>query len=363
MAIASKRATCWFELDATVPRASLAIVSKGLNDLSARKARLEAERDGAESVSFPPELVQRVEDAEVARALEGERRLFTMRRSARVGQKAQLRKRIEQLEQEITGHSAQTDAKVREIAFIERELVGTRDLWKQNLVPISKLTSLEREATRLDGERGQLIAATAQANGKIAETELQIIQIDRDLSSEVGKELRETDAKIGEFVERKIAAEDQLKRVELRAPQDGTVHQSAVHTVGGVIGAGDPIMFIVPDADTLMVEAKIAPQDIDQLRLGQSTVLRFSAFNQRTTPEINGTLSRISADTIADQRTGQSFYTARIAVGPEEIARLGAVKLVPGMPVEVFLQTGERKVLSYLVKPLRDQIARAFREK
>jgi len=350
-------------LDETVPRASLAIVSKGLDEQWARKARLEAERDSAEQVSFPPELMQRGDDPNVARALEGERRLFEMRRAARTGQKAQLRKRIEQLEQEIKGHSAQTEAKLREIDFINRELVGTRDLWKQNLVPITKLTALEREGARLDGEHGQLIAAAAQTNGKIAETELQITQIDRDLSSEVGKDLREAEAKIGELNERKIAAEDQLKRVEIRAPQDGAVHQSTIHTVGGVISAGEPIMLIVPDADTLMVEAKIAPQDIDQLRFGQTAVLRFTAFNQRTTPELNGSVSRVSADTIADQRTGQSFYTIRVAVPAEEIALLGSVKLVPGMPVEVFVETGERKVLSYLVKPLRDQIARAFREK
>ena len=157
-------------------------------------------------------------------------------------------------------------------------------------MPITKLTSLEREATRLEGERGQLTASVAQAKGKISELELQIIQIDRDLASEVGKDLREAEGKIGEFVERKVAAEDQLKRIDIRAPQDGTVHQSTAHTVGGVVNAGgEPIMLIVPDTDTLMVEAKVQPQDIDQLQLGQKAVLRFSTFNQRTTPELNGT--------------------------------------------------------------------------
>ena len=350
-------------LDDTLTRTNLAIVSKGLDELFARKARLEAERDGSGGVAVPKELLERADDPEVARVIEGERRLFEMRREARIGQKAQLGRRIEQLNNEAAGYEAQERAKVQEIALIERQLVGARELWQKQLMPVTTYTALEREGARLQGERGLLIATQSQVKGKIAETELQIIQVDRDLSSEVGKELREVDAKVGELIERKVAAEDQLKRVEIRAPQNGTIHQSTVHTVGGVISAGDPIMLIVPDADFLTVEAKIAPQDIEQLAVGQTVALRFSAFNQRTTPEINGRLSVISPDTVTEARTGQSFYTARIAVAAQEIARLGAVKLIPGMPVEVFAQTDERKVLSYLVKPLRDQIARAFREK
>ena len=350
-------------LDQTVTGANLAIVSKGLDELFARKARLEAERDGSDVVTLPSEWRQRADDPDVTRISEGERKLFEIRREARIGQKDQLRQRVQQLNEETVGYEAQQRAKVQEIVLVQRELKGARELWKKNLMPVSKYTALEREATRLEGERGQLIARIAQVKGRVSETELQIIQIDRDLSSEVGKELREIDAKIGEFIERKVAAEDQLRRVEIRAPQDGTVHQLTVHTVGGVIATGELIMLIVPDADTLMVEAKIAPQDIDQLRMGQNAVLRFSAFNQRTTPEISGSLNRISPDTTSDERTGQSYYIARIAVSAEEIARLGSVKLVPGMPVEVFVQTGERKVLSYLVKPLSDQLSRAFRER
>jgi HlyD family secretion protein len=350
-------------LDETVTRANLAIVTKGLNELSARKARLEAERDGAETVTFPAALLERERDPDVAGAINSERRLFELRRSARVGQKSQLRQRIAQLEEQIEGLSAQANAKAREIELINRELEGVRELWKKNLVPITRLTALEREATRLDGERGQLIATIAQTRGRITETGLQIIQIEQDLSSEVAKETREIDGKIGEFVERKVTAEDQLKRIDIRAPQDGTVFQLTVHTVGGVITAGDAIMLIVPNADNLTVEAKVNPQDIDQLQIGQKAVLRFSAFNQRTTPELNGAITRISADTSIDQRTGLSFYTIRIGMSAAEIARLGEVRMVPGMPVEAFVQTGERTVLSYLMKPLTDQVMRAFREK
>jgi HlyD family secretion protein len=350
-------------LDETVTRANLAIVTKGLDELTARKARLESERDGLDAVFFPAQLLAGAGDPDRAAAMDSERKLFNLRRTARNGQKAQLRERIAQLHEEITGLIAQQDSKAKEIALLERELAGVRELWKQNLVQLTRLTALERESARLDGERGQLIAAAAQAKGKIAETTLQILQIDQDIASDVAKELREVDGKIGEFIERKVTAEDQLKRIDIRAPQDGTVFQLAVHTIGGVITAGDPIMLIVPDADNLSVEVKVNPQDIDQLQLNQKAILRFTAFNVRTTPEIEGTVARISADTSTDQRTGQSYYTVRIAMAANQVERLGDVKLLPGMPVEAFVQTGDRTMFSYLMKPLHDQFVRAFREK
>jgi HlyD family secretion protein len=350
-------------LDETVTRANLAIVTKGLGEMMARKARLESERDGLDTITFPAQLLAEADDPDRAAAMDSERKLFNLRKTARSGQKAQLRERVAQLGEEITGLAAQQNSKAKEIALIERELAGVRELWKQNLVQLTRLTALEREAARLDGERGQLVAASAQAKGKIAETALQILQIDQDIASDVAKELREVDGKIGELVERKVAAEDQLKRIDIRAPQDGTVFQLAVHTIGGVITAGDPIMLIVPEADNLSVEVKVNPQDIDQLQLNQKATLRFSAFNIRTTPEIEGVVTRISADTSTDQRTGQSYYTVRIAMPADQIERLGEVKLLPGMPVEAFMQTRDRTMLSYLIKPLHDQFLRAFREK
>jgi HlyD family secretion protein len=351
------------QLDDTATRANLAIVTKGLDQLAARKARLEAERDGRDTINFPPNLIARMSDESVANAVANERRLFELRRAARLGQKAQLGQRVAQLQDEIRGLTAQQSAKSHEITLIGKELEGVRELWKKNLVEITRMTALERDAARLDGENGQLVASVAQAKGKITETELQIIQIDQDLASEVAKDMREADAKIDEYVERKVTAEDQLKRVDIRAPQDGTVLQSKVHTVGGVITAGDPIMLIVPEADNLMVEAKVNPQDVQQLSIGQAAMLRFSAFDLRTTPEIKGAVTRISADTTTDQRTGQSYYVIRVDMPSDEVQRLGKVKLIPGMPVETFVQTGDRTVLSYLVKPLHDQLMRAFREK
>jgi len=350
-------------LDETVTRANLAIVTKGLNELYARKARLGAERDGADSVAVPKELAGNINDRDVAEALASERKLFELRRAARLGQKDQLQQRVKQLQEQITGLNAQLDAKSKETALIEQELQGVRDLWAKNLVQLNRLTSLEREEARLQGERGALIASAAEAKGKIVETELQILQVDQEFTSDVAKELRETDSKIGEYVERKVTAEDQLKRTDIRAPQDGVVFQSTANTVGGVITAGDPIMLIVPETDTLLVEAKVEPRDIDQVKLGQPVVLRFSAFNMRTTPELNGTVSRVAADTSNDQRTGQSYYVVRIAMTADELARLGDVRLTPGMPVEAFIQTGERTLISYLVKPLHDQLMRSLREK
>ena len=351
-------------LDATITRANLAIITKGLDELFARKARLEAERDDRDGVEFPKELIARTANSDATHIMTGERKLFELRRAARMGQKSQLRQRVAQLEQEVVGLTQQAAAKAQEIVLIEKELKGARKLWDKNLYPITKLTQLEREATRLDGERAQLLATSAQARGKINEVELQIVQVDRELASEVAKEMRDGDAKIAELLERRVAAEDQLKHVDIRASIDGVVHQMTAHTVGGVITAGgEPIMLIVPEADRLLVEAKVAPQDIDQLHVGQSALLRFLAFNQRFTPEINGTLSRISADAMNDQRTGATHYIIRVSLAAEEIAQLGKVKLVPGMPVEAFVRTGDRKVISYFVKPLTDQFARAFRER
>jgi HlyD family secretion protein len=351
-------------LDETVVKASLAIVVKTLNGLWARAARLEAEQRGLDAIRFPSMLTERADDPDVRDVIASETKLFEVRVNGRAGQKAQLRERVMQLNEEIAGLTAQETAKNKEIALVEKELIGVRDLYDKHLVQISRLTTLERDAARLAGERAQYIASRAQAKGKITETELQIIQVDKDMISEVSKDLRETNDKTGEFVERKVTAEDQLRRIDIRAPQDGMVLQSTVHTVGGVITAGDAIMMIVPQADDLSVEAKVNPQDIDKLQIGQKTLLRLSAFNQRTTPELNGKVTRVSADVTTDQRTGQSYYTIRVSMPAEEVARLGSEnKLIPGMPVEAFVQTGDRTMFSYLMKPLSDQLMRAFKEK
>ena len=352
-------------LDETQTLANATIVSKSFDELVARQARLEAERDNADQITFPKLLLERTRDpaSEAARAIAAEQSLFDLRRQARGGQKAQLKERSAQLQEEIKGYLGQAEAKQREVDFIHKELEGVRTLWEKKLVPMNRLTALERDTARLEGERSQLSGMTAQAKGKIAEIELQIIQIDQDLRTEVGKDLIETRSKISELAERKTAAVDQLYRIDIRAPQSGRVHQLTVHTVGGVISPGEQIMLIVPDADALAVEVKIAPRDIDQVYVGQAASMRFAAFDQKTTPEIEGEVSLVSADLVQEQRTGMSYYTARVLLNPEEVARLGNAKLLPGMPVDVFIKTPGRTALSYLIKPLRDQAERAFKER
>ncbi|HEX2726611.1 MAG TPA: HlyD family type I secretion periplasmic adaptor subunit [Beijerinckiaceae bacterium] len=350
-------------LDETVTRANLSMIAKQLDQFEARNARLTAERDGLPEIKFPASLVERRDQADVADALVGERGLFEARRAATNGQKSQLTERVAQLREEIRGLDAQVTSKRQQIALINQELEGVQKLYNQNLVPITRLTTLQREASRLHGEEGQLIAQIASSKGRIAETELQIIQLGQDLRREVATEQREVQAKIGEFTERKVTAEDQLKRIDIRAPQDGYVHQLAVHTIGGVINPGEPLMLIVPRADSLVVEARIAPHEIDQVRAGQPVQLRFSAFNSRTTPEIMGVLSRVSADLTREQQTNIAYYTARITIADEELKKLEDRVLLPGMPVEAFMQTGSRTALSYLVKPFEDQVMRAFRER
>jgi HlyD family secretion protein len=350
-------------LDDTMTRANLAVVVKSLTELAAREARLESERDGRPGVVFPQHLLARAGNPDVDRVIAGETKLFELRYEARTGQKSQLKERVTQLQEEIRGLLAQESAKAHEAELIKAELKAVRELWEKYLTDIKRLTQSEREASRIEGERGRLVAAAAQARGKITETELQVLQLDQDLRSEVARELREIQAKSAELVERRVAAEDLLKRVELLAPQDGTVHQLQVHTIGGVITAGEPVMLIVPDSDALTVEVRVGPQDADQLRIGQPSLIRFSSFNLRSTPELNGTVSYVSADLLTDPRTGLNYFVARIALSEQELARLGDIKIVPGAPVEAFIQTGARTVLSYLVKPIQDQAMRALRER
>ncbi|QSZ58902.1 HlyD family type I secretion periplasmic adaptor subunit [Rhizobium sp. ZX09] len=349
-------------IDATMTKANLAIIVKSLDQFTARKARLESERDRAARVIFPQTLLDRAGDGEVLAMMNAEQRLYENRKAVRESKKRQLEQRVRQLRDEISGMEAERAANFREQGMVDEELIRFRSLHERGLMEKSRLSTLERQATDIDGDIGRLMAGIAGVEAKISETALQILQIDEQWSEEVGSDLREMDARIGEYIERRVAAEDQLKRVDILAPQDGVVHQLSVHTIGGVVAPGEQIMMIVPEVDKLVVEVKVAPQDIDQIYYGQLTNLRFSAFNQKTTPEITGTVERISADVTVDQRTGTSFYLVRVATSQEQIKRLGEFSLMPGMPVEAFITTGERSVWSYFLKPLIDQANRTFRE-
>ncbi|TCM78613.1 HlyD family type I secretion periplasmic adaptor subunit [Rhizobium sp. BK068] len=349
-------------LDDTQTRANVAIVSKRLKELAARTARLSAERDAKDIIAFPASFLEEHGDIEVAAMLDGEQRLFDDRRSSRAGRKAQLAERVRQLAKQAEGLTAQQDGKRQAIAILKKELSSLQPLLEQGIIPATRVYALQRDAADLTGELGSLVASEAETSGKIAETRLQIIQIDDDQRTEVSDQLRQAESETGEYAERLVAAEDELKHIDIRAPQDGIVHQLSVHARGAVVTPGEAIMQIVPNNDVLTPELKLSPQDIDQVMIGQPVTLRFSAFSQRTTPELNGRVAKIAADLTTDQRTGQSYYSLRVSVPAEEWARFGALTPVAGMPVEAFIQTGERTALAYLTKPLTDQIARAFRE-
>jgi HlyD family secretion protein len=350
-------------LDETVTRANLQVIVRQLDELAARRARLEAERDGNDAIDMAPELTSRLSDPEVARTIAAEQKLFHARRAAREGQRGQLMKRIAQLQNEIQGLQSQLGANAREAHIIADDLKGVRDLFAKNLTPIMRLNGLERQAVNLTGQKGQFTSSIAQLEGKIAEIELQIIQIGEDLRAETQKELREVQGKAGELAERRIAAEDQLKRVELRAPSSGTVHQLAAHTVGGVIVPAEPAMLIVPNKEELIVEAKVKPQDRDQLQHRQKAVVRVQSSNQRNTPELNGILTRIAADVARDPGTSAPFYTVWITVSKDELARVGSAGITVGMQADVFIEVGSRSPLNYLLRPLTDQASRAFKER
>ena len=351
------------KLDETDTQANLAIIDAQLHELLARQARLEAERDTADAISFPAELIARRHEPKIGKILQGQEKLFAARRTATLGEKEQLGQRIAQVEDEIEGLKAQQESKDKQISLIGGELDGLRDLQKKGLVQKPRVLALERERARLEGERGELVANIARAGGRIGETKLRIIQIDQNTLKESLSELRDSQGKIAELQERRVAAESRLKRTEIRSPRSGFVHQLNVHTVGGVIQAGEPIMVIIPERDALVLEAMVEPRYIDQVGVGQTASIRLSAFDQRTTPELAGEVIRVSADLMQDRATGAPYYTVRIKLAPSELERLGEKTLKPGMPAEAFIQTGARTAMSYLLKPLSDQIMRVFRER
>jgi HlyD family secretion protein len=354
-------------LDDTVARATVGVVRVQLDELEARLARLAAERDEADHIDFPADLMERQSDKQLAATLAGERKLFDSRRTAKIGQRSQLEQRIAQAKEEIRGLEAQQAAKEQEIGFIDRELAGVTELYDKNLVALTRLMQLQRDRARLSGERGQYIAEIARAKGKVSETELQVIQVDKDFRTDVLKDLREAQGKIAELTERLVAAQDQLKRVDILAPQDGVVNQLSVHTVGGVIGNGEVLMEIVPRDDNLIIEAKVDPRDIDQVAVGADAVVRVMAGEERANPDLTGKVRLVSADLTRERPTAgvpdKAFYTVRVALPPDEVDRLGRLKLLPGMQAEVFIQTYARTPLEYLIKPLKDQMDRTFRER
>lgn len=348
-------------LDMTVPRSQLAQVNTQLTQLIGRRARLEAERDGHDEVVFPADFAKANEEE---RQVASRERLYLREsRETRRQQSEQLLERIGQHEHEVQGTEAQISAKAREAELITVELGGVESLFRQNLIPISRVTALQREVARLGGEKGALEASVAKVRGQIAETRVQLLSLEQRVKADAVKELGDVEATIAQLLERKVTAEEMLRRIEIRAVQSGFVHQLKAHHVGAVIAPGETVMLIVPDQERLVAEFRVSPTEIDQIRLGQRARLRFSAFNTRTTPELEARIIRVAPDITRDSVNGALHFVVRAGVEQAELVRLGGHGISPGMPVEVFAETGRRTVLSYLFKPLIDAFARVFRER
>jgi HlyD family secretion protein len=348
-------------LDETTTRANLQILAQQYDRTVARQARLQAERLGLTGIKFPDELVRRAADPDVETVLAGEKALFESRTKALAGQKSQLEARSGQLKRQI-GLTAQRKATEDSARLVDRDFTSLQKLYQKKLVSLERVSELQLELSRLRGETGRLSAAIAETEGKISETALQAIQVDEDMRKDVNEELRELDGKEVELIERKVVAQDQLTRTEIRAPQSGIVQELAIHTVGGVISPGETLMLIVPEEDRLVIDAMVAPASIDDVKPGQPVSIRFPAFDFATTPECKGTVQRVSADLIKDSQRQISYFLARMTLTDQDTCLRDTRRLQPGMPAEVHIQTGERNVLSYVMKPLSDQMSRAFRE-
>jgi len=349
-------------LDDTNIKANLAIIDGRLHILNARKARLESERDKKDQILFPKELLDNANDFEIAKIIAGQKSLFEARNASMNGQKRLLRQKISQFENEIKGLEAQQLSKQKQAELIRQEITDITPLYKKGHVTRSRMLELERAVVQLDGEYGRHIGDIARVRGAIGQTELEILQLDKDYLGEIISELRDIDSNVLEMSEQKFVTVDRLNRIDIRSPRAGYIHNLAVHTIGGIVSPAEPVMQIIPDEDRLIIEAQVSPSDIDQIRLGQTALVRFSAFSSRTTPEMNGKVIKISPDSIVDRNSGMRYFQVIVEVADDELLKLGDNKLLPGMPAEAFIQTEERTALSYLLKPLMDNFNRAFRE-
>lgn len=341
-------------------RAASAIHGNKIIQLESERERLRAERDGTVEMSFPVALDSG--DAKAHRTFDQERRLLNARRKGWASQKARLGERIVQARKEIEAIVAQRSAKELEMGLIRQELRLVEDLHKRQLTNVVRLIAMKREIARFEGEKGALDGQVARVESSIAELELQIVELEQRVLADVEKQLRDVEVQLAELSERKTAADELVRRTELRAPVSGIVHELHVHTVGGVVRPGEIIMSIVPGRETLSAEVRIAPQDIDQVAVGQRALLRFTSLNKEKSPEVVGAVIHVGADVSREQGSGREYFIARIDVPNQALIGIPELKLGPGVPVESFIETEKRTALSYLVKPLSDHFAKAFRE-
>lgn len=351
-------------LQNTLPAANVALIDGQLAELYALRARLEAERDGEVAMAAVRGSEAVLASDAFAARLAGQRQLFEARRTTKSTQISLLEERIVQQNERISGVDAQIASLREQRRLIEDELASVRELYEKGYAALTRLRSLERESTRLAGEGGSRRADAAEANSIIAEARLQIENLRETNREEAISQLRETEASISELEERRVAAAEALNRTDIRAPQDGRVMGLSVHTIGGVVAPGAALMEIVPGADRLQIAARVSPQDVDKVRAGQDTLVRFSSFGARVTPEAGGVVSTVSADSFADAVTGAAYYLVLIDIPQEEeLDRLlRGAPLMPGMPVEAFIRTGSRPAISYFLKPLTDALSRSLRD-
>jgi HlyD family secretion protein len=349
-------------LDGVEASTTLAATIKEIDQLDARRLRLIAERDGVEELIDPIQQIARLEDGQFIEGLKSETSLFKARREQIDSKTAQLKEQIAQIEQQRDGTRQRLISNAEEASWSEQQAQKIENLAKEGLVQFSRLADSKRMVAQLSGERSQLLSDEATAGKRITEIELQIAQLDKDRRTEVLTDLLDTNGKLAKLAEQRLALEDQIEHLDIRAPVDGIVHQLATHTIGGLLSPGETAMNIVPTRDMLTVDMRIKPNDVDQVSIGQAARLRFSAFNQRTTSEIEGRVESLSPDVSVNEQTGETWYSARIAISPQERAKLGELALIPGMPVEAYIKAEPRTALAYLIKPISDQMERAMRE-
>jgi len=349
-------------LDGIEASTTLAATIKEIDQLDARRLRLIAERDGVEELIDPIQQIARLEDGQFIEGLKSETSLFKARREQIDSKTAQLKEQIAQIEQQRDGTRQRLISNAEEASWSEQQAQKIENLAKEGLVQFSRLADSKRMVAQLSGERSQLLSDEATAGKRITEIELQIAQLDKDRRAEVLTDLLDTNGKLAKLAEQRLALEDQIEHLDIRAPVDGIVHQLATHTIGGLLSPGETAMNIVPTRDMLTVDMRIKPNDVDQVSIGQAARLRFSAFNQRTTSEIEGQVESLSPDVSVNEQTGETWYSARITISPQERAKLGELALIPGMPVEAYIKAEPRTALAYLIKPISDQMERAMRE-
>lgn len=350
------------KLDGSAARANLQIIESALAQSYARRARLQAERLGAPDFMVKDDLTEFTDSDSAKRLEQEERKLFESRRKTLSLMQDQLKSRKDQLGEEISGLDTKIKSAKDAIDSVMQEEKSVGALIEKKLVSMQRVENLKRQRNELEGDLGGYISSRAQAEGKISETELQMLQTDEERQNEVGKDLTDTEVRIAELEQKRATAKTDLMRLDIIAPVSGKVLQMAVHTIHGVVNPSEPVMQIVPDEDELTIEARISTRDIDQVHPGQPVDLRFSAFDQRTTPVIEGTVVSVAGDVLRDQVSAAYYYPVRIKPLAESVAKLKGMKLYPGMPAEVFIKIADRTVISYLVKPLTDQIAHTWRE-